>query len=129
VQTLRLPTRALLHHRGCTVTVDCVWCMGQVETLDHLLCTCSVSSLMWIWINTGLGTKASFVSIQDLISYLMDVAAGENVSKVYAQSVLMYAAWGVWKAHNASVFHGRAVVLKEVLFMAFQQAEERIDGC
>ena len=47
VQRERLPTRAMLHQSRCTVTVDCAWCTGQVENLDHLLCTCSVSSLLW----------------------------------------------------------------------------------
>ena len=118
----------MLHQRGCTVTVDCTWCTRHAENLDHLLCTYYVSSLLWSWINAILGTRASFGGVQDLISYLRNVGADEDVSKAYAQCVLMYTAWELWKARNVRVFQGKTVALREILFMAFQQAEERFAG-
>ena len=116
----KLPTRALLIQRGCSGTDECGWCTGQCETMEHLFCACSVSSIIWAWIGSVLGTKDSS-SISELIAWWLM----EGISKVFAQYVMMYAAWGVWKTRNASIFQGRDVVVKKVLFLAFQQAEER----
>jgi len=47
--------------------------------------------------------------------------------KVYLECLHNYAAWGIWKARTAKILQGKAVSVKEVVFLAFQQAEERFE--
>ena len=70
-----------------------------------------------------LGTTDSFTDVPELIAHLKGVIA-DGVSRDFAQSIKLYAAWGIWNARNANIFQGRAVSVKELLFHAFLQAEE-----
>jgi len=70
MQQFKLPTRDMLIHRGCSMVEDCGWCNGIVEILEHLLCTCSVSSTVWSWIGADIDTKNSFISVQDLLAHI-----------------------------------------------------------
>ena len=48
--------------------------------------------------------------------------------KVYLECLHNYAAWGIWKARTAKILQGKAVSVKEVVFLAFQQAEDRFEA-
>ena len=51
------------------------------------------------------------------------MVADEGVSKVFAQSVLMYVVWGRLEMQKTS--RGRLLQLRKCCFKTFQQAEER----
>ena len=52
----------------------------------------------------------------------------KGVFKVFAQSVLMYAGWGIWKARHAMIFQKKTMLVQRILFLTVQQAEERANA-
>jgi len=51
----RIWTADRRHRRGLTTDTDCRLCDQEVETADHLLCTCSFTKQVWHSLFTALG--------------------------------------------------------------------------
>lgn len=63
----KLPVREVLHHRGLNVPIDCPYCPGITESIDHLVLQCPLAKEVWILVAQSLGMSTDWSSVDLLL--------------------------------------------------------------
>ncbi|CAN6682317.1 unnamed protein product [Malus baccata var. baccata] len=88
-----LATKANLYKRRSTTSLTCPICLGDDETVEHLLILC-------LWINR--------LAINSWISWLHAIfnpTIGNPTELLWIQRIVAYTCWYIWKAMCAFVFN------------------------
>jgi len=98
-----LPVKGILFRRGCRLDPLCPLCLKDIETLEHLFSTCSITLRVW-----HLARQHHWVKDLALLSQSRDwVLAFQQLASVASKHMLQrfsFLLWSIWKARNASIF-------------------------
>lgn len=101
----KLPTRGVLARRGI-VTTDhetcCVLCF--TETINHLLCSCTISQGIWESIVRWM--EVPFLGAQDINTHFLRFGLLLKGRKLKAAKHIIWMAtiWAIWQARNRVLF-------------------------
>ncbi|KAJ4961544.1 hypothetical protein NE237_021454 [Protea cynaroides] len=90
-----------------------------METIDHVLLTCSFARAAWLGFQMTSVIPSS--SEFKLHRWLLQLASLPSVPKHHAQQVFSYAAflcWNMWKSRNELYFDHKSYSLVDVIFRA-----------
>ena len=111
----RIPVRSLLDHIGIDLhSTLCPYCENAVETIDHIMITCSFACGVWskifMWWNLGCFNGSSISEI------LSDDGLVSSKLKGVWQAVSWSALYLIWKARNSKVFQSKEMVVDDLFF-------------
>ncbi|XP_059631389.1 uncharacterized protein LOC132274193 [Cornus florida] len=104
--------------RGVTEVCSCPFCESFVESVDHLLCSCSFASMVWIHSPLRVdfrGTVSSF-EMSELWSKFEFPKDCLNLAA--------FTCWAIWKSRNDLVFNHKKWTPLEVANKALQDFYE-----
>ncbi|XP_076921629.1 uncharacterized protein LOC143583114 [Bidens hawaiensis] len=112
----RLPTRRVLERRNIRVTDSvCPLCDSEVETVDHIMTGCGVSTMVWEHISRWCNVPPIFgFSVRDILELHKSTNIGANKKEVF-HGIIIIALWKIWKARNEHVFEGKEINLFEII--------------
>ena len=101
----RLPTREqLLIRKGPTLGL-CPLC-SKIETIDHLLFTCSLLTFLWLLIKDLVGWPEAPHSVLDLIS-LTRYGVRKDFELIWIGAAATL--WSIWTIRNKLIFEGKVL--------------------
>jgi hypothetical protein len=111
--------------RGLSHPEKCPLCDQEAETLDHLLVTCSFSTIFGYQLlrKLGLHALASQSTVTSFWSWweeVSDVVSG--LTKKGLDSLIILGAWTIWNHRNKCVFDGRTPSLSSILASADEKS-------
>ncbi|KAK9055629.1 hypothetical protein SSX86_026714 [Deinandra increscens subsp. villosa] len=105
----RIPTLTALHKRGIHISdLACRVCFEDIETIDHVFCSCPVACLLWDQI--GMWTKLPPIfsfSFKDILEFHSSVHGSKKKKKLF-QAIFAVACWVLWKARNDKIHNGKS---------------------
>ncbi|XP_020254023.1 uncharacterized protein LOC109831093 [Asparagus officinalis] len=104
----RLATRDRLSKFGISSVEDCVLCIGEKETRDHLFFQCPFTA--FIWKLCKLKLQLDITVIQDLRTEALHIQQKFKVKdRTYklARLVLSATLWHIWQERNRRIFHNQ----------------------
>jgi hypothetical protein len=103
----RIPSRSNLQLRGIVVSDkpwECLGCVGQVETSNHLFLHCPCAMQIWREVFSWLGVS---IIIPPSLASLFEILRGSaKNSKIRNGFVMVWQAtlWSIWKVRNNAIF-------------------------
>jgi len=124
-----VPIRGMLLKRRLNIDAGCPICMGDIESIDHLLCECPIGKKVW-----ELADKHHWFPIQfspggwqPLTEVLQRVRSYRKPQLLQKLSFLI---WSIWKERNAVAFENKFFNPLKCLIKAKKvYAELRIRSC
>ncbi|XP_071714124.1 uncharacterized protein [Rutidosis leptorrhynchoides] len=129
----RLPVRTELDKRGIDLhSVRCPICDGDLETVDHSLVNCKLSSEIWVriykWWNFG---NCVLINVDDTLLGKSPLIMSSLGKKVW-QGVEWVCSYYLRKIRNSMVFQNKTlsapVLLNEIQVKSFEWISSRIKG-
>jgi hypothetical protein len=108
----RISTRLNLDIRGIfspDVSLDCVGCVGRLESSSHLFMHCPKLMVVWYALFRWLGV---FVVMPPLIAMFFEVMRGAARNMTLRQGFVLIwhaAIWSIWKPMNNAIFANGAM--------------------
>ena len=76
--------------------------------------------------SVAIRTSPMLRSTEDLITNLWKVRCDDGLHASFAQSAVMYAVGGIWKARNLWIFLCKPTLASKLVYLALAQTEERL---
>ncbi|XP_071705300.1 uncharacterized protein [Rutidosis leptorrhynchoides] len=96
------------------VSTLCVWCMVEVETIEHLLLHCKWSSCIWAdlfrWWNIRWIMPRSIIEFSFDWYYGMGIKASKFWKMIGPATI-----WAIWTARNDVIFNGKLACRSNVV--------------
>lgn len=114
----KLPTREKLHRRGILLSsyeTCCVLCFREIESCEHIFCSCSVTQKIWqavlSWAGVDNRLCCEVLSVYNEIGGLLK---GKNAKRV---KHLIWAAtvWSIWLARSKVIFKGEVANVNAIV--------------
>ncbi|XP_076889528.1 uncharacterized protein LOC143540314 [Bidens hawaiensis] len=111
----RLPTSDELHKRAFLESTNiCPLCEDVLESVEHVLISCYVASVVWQFISSWCGIPPVYAfSVRDLLKEHANVRARDRRRKAI-QSIILTACWCLWKTRNETLFNKTQVSIRRL---------------
>ncbi|XP_021986317.1 uncharacterized protein LOC110882654 [Helianthus annuus] len=102
----RIPVKEELAKRGVVLHNSvCPMCNINIETVDHLVCNCNMSKVIWwnvlAWVKLPVGTL--FGAAKEVLNYI-EGRKGSKVWKQVINLIFQITIWHIWKTRNAKEY-------------------------
>jgi hypothetical protein len=108
----RIPTRLNLDLRGILapeVSLECVGCVGRLESASHLFLHCPKAMVVWYALFRWIGVV---IVMPESIATCFEILRGAAKNKTLRQGFMLIwhaAIWSIWKARNNAIFANEVV--------------------
>jgi hypothetical protein len=110
---------------GLDAEDHCYLCDQYLETIDHIIVSCSFSRQVWGTILAMLGADASQVGGDSLLAWWEQWRRRwHGDKKKGAEPYSRFVAWEIWKERNARCFRSIASTVDQILSIIKQTAYE-----
>jgi hypothetical protein len=122
----KLPTREALHTKGIITNSherNCVFCSREVEDINHIFFTCSVSAQIWSYVFGWMGyNDIPFVDIQSHFSDFGNLLKG-SINKKYHHIIWLATTWCIWRKRNNIIFREESIhassLVEQIVYIAW----------
>ncbi|XP_058189339.1 uncharacterized protein LOC131306925 [Rhododendron vialii] len=124
----RLSTRDRLFSWGVVVSPQCVLCMDDVESHDHLLFACHFSSDIRKQIRTHNGIHKAVLPLSLEVAWAVQSYAGKGFRNTIYKVSLAASVYFLWGERNARIFQGRSRSVTEVTNEIFDAVRAKLSS-
>lgn len=123
-----LATNERLTTRGMQIDSTCPRCRNSVESINHALFTCSVSSMVWRLSNTPFyGSQMTSDDLEENFIHVLNLLQSSTLTEV--QKLLpFWLLWRLWKSRNNVVFNNFRESLTTIVLQATAETKEWIEA-
>ncbi|KAG7541738.1 Reverse transcriptase zinc-binding domain [Arabidopsis thaliana x Arabidopsis arenosa] len=109
----RLPTRDRLLSWGLQIPQHCCLCSDYVESRDHLLLTCSFSTLIWQWIQVRLRLSPCIFYTWNALLVWTKIKT-DSAPPILRKLAAHAAVYHIWKQRNNVLHNGNTRLPSEI---------------
>jgi hypothetical protein len=122
----KLPTKDVLYNKGIiTNTLErcCVFCLNELEDINHIFFTCTVSSQIWSKVFRWMGINPiGYVNINNHFTRFGGLLKGGHYKK-FRHLIWLATTWSIWRKRNNIVFRGDDVnivsLVDQIIYIAW----------
>ncbi|KAK1310061.1 hypothetical protein QJS10_CPA08g01032 [Acorus calamus] len=99
---------------------ECGLCLGEPETVEHLLLTCPVANRLWAGLSTTTSNHFRFQSLPDLWEAMRSIApsGGRTLQARFLNILIPAGLWAIWRTRNDATFRGQRVYFENIWDLA-----------
>ncbi|XP_021986872.1 uncharacterized protein LOC110883418 [Helianthus annuus] len=112
----RIPAAVALRRKIVAIDdVMCALCDFGEETVDHLVTSCMVASVLWQLVRSWRRVPNFFTfSFRDIFELHSHIGLLELVKEVF-HDIIIIGCWSRWKARNELKFNNKMVQIKDII--------------
>jgi hypothetical protein len=114
----KLPTKDALYNKGIITNMlerCCVFCLNELEDINHIFFICTVSSQIWSKVFRWMGVNPiSFVNITNHFTLFGGLLKGGHYKKFH-HLIWLETTWTIWRKRNNIVFRGEFVNISSLV--------------
>jgi len=128
----KIPVSTALVKRGVKIHSSfCGPCVGDVETADHALVSCSFANCVWMQILKWCGIEGrSYATVGEALDDMGRLSNGSRRKLKMLSSIFYGTLWNLWQARNNRIFNSIMTdpmkVVETIKSMSFLWCKHRV---